>query len=278
MIAVTGAGGQLGTELRAALAGRAARFLTSAELDITNAAACRSALEGVSAVINAAAYTKVDRAEAEEGLAMAVNAEGPRNLAVAARAVGARLVHISTDYVFDGTRREPYTEDDVPNPQTAYGRTKLAGERAVLGELPEALVVRTGWLYAAHGHNFLRTMLRIGAEKAEVRVVNDQTGTPTHAGHLARDLVAMLDSGQGAGLYHYADEGEATWFDFAREIMHAAGLACAVKPIPTSAYPTPAVRPAYSVLDKGRVKSAFGLRLNNWRDDIESCVKAAKAR
>lgn len=276
MILVTGAGGQLGQELKQALRGREALFLGSGELDITDAEACRRAVaeNGVTVIINAAAYTKVDKAEDERERALAVNGQGPLNLARAAHETGARVVQVSTDYVFDGRKRSPYGEDDAPNPLTVYGRSKLAGEDAVLDHAPRAWVVRTGWLYSAHGHNFMKTMLRLGREKSEISVVDDQRGTPTHAAHLARALAQMPDVPGESGIFHYADEGEASWYDFATRIMQIAGLPCRVNPIATSAYPTPALRPAYSVLDKARVKSAFRVETNDWQDGVAACVKA----
>lgn len=281
MILVTGAGGQLGQELRVALAGRPALFVTSAELDITDADACKRLVadNGITTILNAAAYTKVDKAEQEEELAFAVNAAGAMNLAVAAKETGAFVVHVSTDYVFDGTKNRPYAETDIPNPRTVYGRSKLAGEEAVMKQAPAAIVLRTGWLYSAHGANFMKTMLRLGAERSELGVVADQTGTPTHAGHLARDVALIVDKRHQnadfkniSGIFHYADDGAATWYDFAVNIMREAGLNCKVRPITTEAYPTPAVRPAYSVLDKSKVKSHFKLDINHWQDDLASCI------
>jgi len=280
MILVTGAAGQLGQALQHALAGRAVVYKTSAELDITDAEACRRlvAEQGISLILNAAAYTKVDKAESEHDLAFAVNREGALNLARAAQETGAKVVHISTDYVFDGSLERPYVETDLPNPQTVYGRSKLAGEDAVLEHAPAAVVLRTGWVYSAYGNNFMKTMLRLGAERESLGVVDDQTGTPTLADSLARDMVRIGDElvarGEMRELFHYAGEGETTWCGFARAIMRQAGLACEVTAITTTDYPTDAVRPVYSVLDKTKVKSHFGLQINDWRDDLTSCLTA----
>lgn len=279
MILVTGAGGQLGQALREVLAGRDVMYRASAELDITDAEACRRLVgeNGVSVILNAAAYTKVDKAESEQEQAFAVNRDGAGNLAKAAQETGALVVHVSTDYVFDGRLDRPYAETDVANPQTIYGRSKLAGEGLVLEHAPAAVVLRTGWVYSAYGANFLKTMLRLGAERESLGVVADQTGTPTLADHLARDMVKVMDMlavGHGGirEIFHYADDGVATWYDFASTIMRTAGLGCEVKPITTADYPTAAARPAYSVLDKSKVKSHFGLEINQWQDDLASCI------
>lgn len=283
MILVTGAGGQLGHALRATLGERPALYRSSAELDITDVEACRRfvAEQGISVILNAAAYTKVDKAESEHELAFAVNRDGAKNLAMAAQETGARLVHVSTDYVFDGRADRPYVETDKPNPQTVYGRSKLAGEDAVLEHAPRAVVVRTGWVYSAYGTNFLKTMLRLGAERENLGVVNDQTGTPTLADQLAADMVRIADQCVGhdeimGGVFHYAGEGHATWFEFASSIMKEAGLNCEIKGIGTADYPTAAVRPVYSVLDKTKVKSHFGLQINQWQDDLTACLSALK--
>lgn len=280
MILVTGAAGQLGQALRGALAGREAMYRSSAELDITDAEACRKlvAEQGIKLILNAAAYTKVDKAESDEELAFKVNRDGAANLARAAAEVGAALVHVSTDYVFDGkARQEPYTEADSPNPQTVYGRSKLAGEQAVQEILPEAVILRTGWVYSAYGHNFLNTMLRLGAERDSLSVVDDQVGTPTLADSLARDMVTVADGlakGKAGGLYHYAGLGQTTWCGFAREIMRSAGLACEVKAITTAEYPTPAARPAYSVLDTTAFRRHWEIELNQWQEELSSCLTA----
>ncbi|RYG62352.1 MAG: dTDP-4-dehydrorhamnose reductase [Alphaproteobacteria bacterium] len=283
MILVTGAGGQLGHALRATLGERPALYRSSAELDITDVEACRRfiAEQGISVILNAAAYTKVDKAESEQDLAFAVNRDGARNLALAAQEAGARLVHVSTDYVFDGLADQPYVETDKPNPQTVYGRSKLAGEDAVLEHAPHAVVLRTGWVYSTYGSNFLNTMLRLGAERENLGVVSDQTGTPTLASRLAADIVRIADQcverdDVKGGIFHYAGGGQATWFEFARSIMAEAGLNCEVKGISTADYPTAAVRPAYSVLDKTKVKSHFGLQINQWQDDLTACLSALK--
>ncbi|TKW61203.1 MAG: dTDP-4-dehydrorhamnose reductase [Blastochloris viridis] len=278
MILVTGAGGQLGQALQPVLAGRAVVYKTSAELDITDAEACRKLVadQGISLILNAAAYTKVDKAESEHDLAFAVNREGALNLARAAHETGAKVVHISTDYVFDGSLDRPYVETDLPNPQTVYGRSKLAGEDAVLEHAPAAAVLRTGWLYSGYGHNFMKTMLRLGVERESLNVVDDQTGTPTLADSLARAMVRigdeLLHGGEMRELFHYAGGGETTWCGFARAIMEQAALPCEIKAITTDEYPTAAVRPAYSVLDTTKLKSHFGLPINHWRDELTSCL------
>lgn len=229
-------------------------------------------------VLNAAAYTAVDKAESEEEAALAVNGTAVGLLADAARAIGARFVHVSTDFVFDGRAGIPYAPDAAPNPLSAYGRTKLAGELAA-GE--GALIMRTAWVYAPQGNNFVRTMLRLMAERPEVRVVADQIGTPTYAPGLAAALWAMTAAG-ARGVHHYTDSGAASWYDFAVAIQEEAlaiGLlqaAVPVIPIPTSAYPTPATRPHYSVLDKASTFAILGQPTPHWRANLRTMLNEIK--
>ena len=251
---ITGAGGMLGTNLVAALAsrGEAVTGMDRAGLDVTDAAAVTDAIArcrpGV--VVNCAAWTAVDDAEASEEQALAVNAGGAANLAAACAGVGARLVQVSTDYVFAGDAGRPYAEDDVPAPRTAYGRTKLAGEQAVLGRLPGAgYVVRTAWLYGAHGPSFVRTMIKLEGQRPAVDVVDDQQGQPTWTADVARQIIALVHSAAAPGVYHATSSGQTTWFGLAREIFGLLGADPArVRPIPSSALSRPAPRPACSVL------------------------------
>ena len=223
-------------------AGDRAVALTRHELDVTDRAAAAEALAGAT-VINCAAYTDVDGAESDPETAHAVNADGARNVAEAA----ARVVYVSTDYVFDGTKASPYLESDAVNPLSAYGRSKLAGERATLTASPHSVIVRTAWLFGAGGPNFVTTMLRLGEERDEVRVVDDQVGCPTFTGHLADALVALAD-GHGHGFLHVAGAGSCSWFEFARAIFDRAGMDVDVRPCTTDEFPRPAPRPANSVL------------------------------
>lgn len=275
---IVGGGGQLGRALAAtAPAGLEVTSLDSAALDIADAAAVAHAVASMrpALILNAAAYTAVDRAESEEARAHAVNADGVAHLAAAAQTVDARLLHVSTDFVFDGRSAAPYACDAAPNPLSAYGRTKLAGER-LAG--PDALIVRTAWVYAATGRSFLTTMLRLMRERPEIRVVADQIGTPTHATGLARALWRLADIG-AMGLHHYTDAGVASWYDFAvaiREEALAMGLleqAAAVVPITTAEYPTPAVRPACAVLDKGATWALLGGAAPHWREGLRETMR-----
>ncbi|WP_432973307.1 dTDP-4-dehydrorhamnose reductase [Dactylosporangium sp. CA-233914] len=257
---VTGAGGQLGHDLRAVLtaAGRDVTAATRAELDVTDPAKVRDLVEGHDVVLNAAAWTDVDGAEADEAGATAVNGTAVAALAAACAAAGARMVHVSTDYVFAGDASEPYTEDAPTAPINAYGRSKLAGERAVLETLPgTGYVVRTAWLYGAHGGNFVRTMLRLARERDFVEVVDDQVGQPTWSRDLAERLVALADAGAPAGVYHGTASGQTSWHGLAQAVFAAAGHDPArVRRTTSAAYVRPAKRPSYSVLGHGRWAAA----------------------
>ncbi|MFO1261038.1 MAG: dTDP-4-dehydrorhamnose reductase [Sphingomonadaceae bacterium] len=278
---ITGANGQLGWSLQQTAPAGAELICTDvAELDICDAAAVDAfvAQHKPDLILNAAAYTAVDKAESEEALALRINAEAVANLAAAARSHNARLVHVSTDFVFDGVSGVPYAPDAVPAPVSAYGRTKLAGEQAAG---TSALIVRTAWVYAPKGHNFVRTMLRLMAERDEVRVVADQIGTPTYAPDLAAALWALAEKGV-TGIHHYTDSGAASWYDFAVAIQEeglAAGLlnrAVPVIPIATSDYPTPATRPHYSVLDKASTFAALGGPAPHWRTNLRKMLQEIK--
>lgn len=272
---ITGADGQLGRSLRAlGEAGHELIFTDVAQLDISDAAAVGRAVSEVDFVVNCAAYTAVDRAESEPELAEKINVLGVRNLAEACAAHDKTLLHISTDYVFDGRSATPYKEDDPPVPLGVYGRTKLAGEQAVRAAGCRGAIVRTAWLYSEYGHNFLRTMLRLGASQQEIRVVSDQLGTPTYAGDLAAAILRVLpDAANKKGeIYHYSDRGQTSWSGFAAEIMRVAGLTATIVPIPTAEYPTPAARPAYSLLDKSKIMRDFGLKIPVWEESLKRCI------
>lgn len=279
---IVGSKGQLGRGLQAtAPAGVAIVAHDVDTLDITDAAAVTALaeVERPELIFNAAAYTAVDKAESEEEQALAINATAVGHLAGAARACGARLVHVSTDFVFDGTSGIPYAPDATPSPVSAYGRTKLAGERLAGAD---ALIVRTAWVYAPTGGNFVRTMLRLMGERPEVRVVADQIGTPTYAPGLAAALWTLAAKGV-TGFHHYTDAGAASWYDFAVAIQEealAAGLlerAVPVIPIATADYPTPARRPHYSVLDKTSTFAALGAPTPHWRDNLRLMIATIKA-
>lgn len=279
-ILVTGADGQLGNSLRK-LSGEYPCynfiFTDYQDLDITsedNIADYFSRHE-VNYVINCAAYTAVDRAESDEMKAAELNSKAPALLVKAAERYGAILVHISTDYVFNGESTSPITEGEPTMPVGVYGRTKLDGETSVL-KYNKGIVIRTSWLYSEYGANFVKTMQRLGAERDELGVVCDQVGTPTYAGDLARMIMIVIERGDSYGLYHFSNEGSCSWYDFATEIMVLSDLKCTVKPITTEMYPTPAKRPKYSILDKSKIKSTFNCEISNWRDSLEKMICGMK--
>lgn len=271
-------GGQLAWDLmQTAPAGVHVSMVARGELDITLARACERVFQDQrpDAVINAAAYTAVDKAESEREAAFAVNEQGVANLALACQSVGARLFHISTDFVFDGEANRPYSPKDTPNPLSVYGASKLAGEAVLQNQMPEAVVVRTSWLYSRNGGNFVKTMLRLMAEKPELNVVVDQLGTPTWAAGLAGALWSVVEKEVPGGIYHWSDAGVASWYDFAVSIQDIAlessilSEAIPVRPIPSSEFPTPARRPAYSVLDTRSTEAAFGVEAVHWRRQLK---------
>jgi dTDP-4-dehydrorhamnose reductase len=280
---VLGCKGQLGTALADSVPDTIDLLgMDLPELDITDAgavlAACRLSTPDV--IVNAAAYTAVDRAESEAETAMAVNADGPRNIAIAAKDVGARLIHISTDFVFDGEATVPYVADAATNSQSVYGRTKREGEKAVLEVMPtRAVVIRTAWLYSKTGSNFVKTMLRLMAERDELGVVADQTGTPTWADSLAGAVWAFVRIPSLAGIYHWTDGGQSSWHEFAVAIQEEAiALGLLNKAIPISAiganeYPTPAARPQYSVLDCSATREALNLHPAQWRVNLQRMLQ-----
>ena len=280
-ILVTGANGQLGREMQrlSAVSPNNYLFTDVAELDITDAGAVRQAVgqNAVEVIVNCAAYTNVERAEEDEAAAERLNCEAVKNLAEAAAAAGATLIHVSTDYVFDGTAHCPYAEEAATSPLGAYGRTKLAGEKAVEASGCKYLIFRTAWLYSEYGNNFLKTMLRLTGEKEHMNVVFDQVGTPTYAGDLAMTIFSIIEGGYFAGnegLYHFTNEGVCSWYDFAVEIAAAVGHdKCRIMPCHTSEFPTKASRPAYSVLDKTKVKTTFGVEIPHWRESMLYCLK-----
>lgn len=283
-VLVTGAFGQLGTELRLLTEGQPDFIFTDLrsdgpvrKLDICDRRAVDQMLAGedIGAVINCAAYTNVNAAENETGLCNFINATGPGVLARAALRHGAALVHISTEYVFDGRKASGYRETDRRHPLSAYGRSKRDGEDAVRRSGCRGLIIRTSWLYSPFGNNFVKTMLRLGAEKPELGVVCDQVGSPTYARDLAETILALLPQiGQRHGeIYHFTNDGVCSWADFAATIMREAGLPCRIRPITTAEYPSPAVRPAHSTMSKAKIVRDFGIQLRPWEDSLRDCLK-----
>ncbi len=279
-ILVTGAGGQLGMALQ-----KLSRTMPNAhfifcgrkDLDITQMEEVERYFEefDIGAVINSAAYTKVDKAESERTLAYKVNRDGVENLAKACAKADAWLLHISTDFVFNGTHNVPYKESDFTQPLGAYGETKLEGEEAAVQNHHKSIIVRTSWLYSTTGQNFVKTMLRLGKERDGLRVVYDQVGCPTFAEDLAVTLLQMLqqpDKLQGCEIYHFSNKGVASWYDFAVAIMQLAKIKCQIDPIESKDYPTPAERPNYSVLDTQKIRQKFGVEIPYWRDSLENCL------
>lgn len=280
-ILVTGAKGQLGCEMQrlGAVSPNSYIFTDVEELDITNADIVMQAVKewGVTAIVNCAAYTNVDKAESDEAAAELVNSTAVKNLAVAMKEVGGTLFHVSTDYVFGCDGNTPRTEDMPLNPLGVYGRTKLHGEQAIAEVGCKALIFRTAWLYSEFGNNFLKTMLRLTAEKEQLNVVFDQVGTPTYAGDLALAIFSIIEAGVyegNEGIYHFSNEGVCSWYDFAVEIANTAGnTACRINPCHSSEFPSPVTRPSYSVLDKTKIKKAFDIDIPHWRDSMIYCIK-----
>lgn len=280
-ILVTGANGQLGNEMRVISKSHSQHkwfFTDVAELDITNRSAITDfvRLENIDTIVNCAAYTNVDRAEEDEQTAYLLNALAAENLAVAAEEAGAMLIHISTDYVFSGKAYLPYRESDTPCPQTAYGRTKLAGEQLILKACPSAVIIRTAWLYSSFGNNFVKTMLRLGAERDSLSVVYDQIGTPTYAADLARAIMTIAENRKPANsnIYHFTNLGVCSWYDFTLEIHRLAGIkTCKVSPILSEQYPQKTPRPHYSVLDKQKIQTDYGIDIPHWTTSLARCIE-----
>ena len=279
-ILLTGHTGQVGWELQRHLAPLGAVIAPErAALDLSRPDSVAAAVSSVrpDVIVNAAAYTAVDRAERDPAACFAVNAESVAALAQQASGLGALLIHYSTDYVFDGAQRTPYLETDPTAPINAYGRSKLAGEQEIIRSGCRHLILRTSWVYAMRGSNFVLTILKLARERPQLRVVNDQVGAPTWARDVAAATLAAVDrSAPLEGLYHVAAGGETTWFEFARRILTLSGITIPVVPIPTSGYPTPAARPAYSVLDSGRFEQATGFRIGPWEDRLPQCLAGGR--
>lgn len=281
-ILVTGANGQLGLELQSLVVHFPTlncTFVDRFELDITDqkAVAIFFSKHKFQYCINCAAYTAVDKAEQEKELCYAVNTIGAGNLASACNANNARLIHISSDYVYHNDCNRPLTEQDITTPQGVYAQTKLAGDELVMQLNPSAIVLRTSWVYSRYGNNFVKTMLRLGAERSELKVVYDQVGAPTHAADLALAITDLILSGKAAkhpGIYNYSNEGVTSWYDFAKTIFELANINCQVHPIESKEYPTPASRPHYSLLNKAKFKTTFGFTIPHWKESLIICLKS----
>lgn len=281
-ILVTGASGQLGSTFKSIASQKQAKdlefvFKSSAELDITDFDAVNKELvsSDYAYCINCAAFTNVDKAEAENDLAYRINVTGARNLAMNCNESSTVLIHISTDFVFDGFLNTPYLEEDIARPIGFYGDTKFKGERAIINNLEEYFILRTSWLYSEHGHNFMKTMLRLGEEKDELSVVYDQVGTPTYALDLANVVLHIIKAHSiEYGVYNYSNEGVGSWYDFAKEIFEQYNIDINLKPIRSEEYPTPAERPKFSVLDKSKIKNTFGIQIPHWKESLTVALKA----
>lgn len=277
VILITGANGQVGNEFRVLSSrypGYHFLFTTREELPIEDepSAALFFDQYNISFCVNCAAYTAVDKAETEQEQAFRINAHAAGNLATLCRQHNARLIHISTDYVFNGNASVPYREDVATDPINVYGASKLAGEQEVLQNDPSAVIIRTSWVYSSFGNNFVKTMLRLIKERESINVVNDQSGCPTYAADLADAIMQIILGGTQPGIYHYSNQGVITWFDFATAIRDLMGSSCVVLPIPASQYPTPAKRPGYSVLDTQKIGDAFGITPPGWRESLQQCL------
>lgn len=291
-ILVTGANGQLGTELRNITAGSRNRYIFSdvislpgvetVNLDITNIEAIRIICESerIDVIVNCAAYTNVDKAEDDTQMAMLINSTAAGNLARVAEERGATLIHISTDYVFNGRTAIPYKEDHPTAPLGVYGSTKLAGEKEIEKSGCRWIILRTAWLYSPYGRNFVKTMRQLTAERDSLKVVFDQVGTPTYARDLASLIATIIDRGMldRTGIYHFSNEGAISWYDFAKAICELCGNTCDIKPCHTGEYPTKAVRPHFSVFDKTKVKETFGIAIPYWKDSLKDCIDRLQQR
>ncbi len=277
-ILITGCNGQLGSELRTLQAEYPEHEFINTdveELDITDQEKVEQFIDTheIDGVVNCAAYTAVDRAENDKEACTSLNTVAPALLATAIERRGGWMIHISTDYVFNGKSYRPYREDDTPSPDSVYGSTKLASEFGVTKFCRRSIVIRTGWLYSSFGKNFVKTMLRLGREKSSLGVIFDQVGTPTYAHDLAKAIMSIIQKGIQPGIYHFSNEGVTSWYDFALTIHRLAGIeGCQVNPLHTEEYPTPAHRPHYSVLDKTKIKKVYALQIPHWEDSLRHCI------
>lgn len=280
VVLVTGANGQLGQAIQS-IAGNFPAidfvFCSSSELNITDKSNCETIFEKYKPqfCINAAAYTAVDKAESEPEKAYAINVTGAQNLAAVCKLNNTTLLHVSTDFVFDGLATQPYSEEAIPNPTGVYGVTKLQGEQAIESTWEKYFIIRTSWVYSQFANNFMKTMLRLASERDSLSVVSDQIGTPTNALDLAECILNIitfdfrLSTFDCYGIYNFSNEGQCSWYDFAKEIFKVYNISINLQPIPTTAYPTPAKRPAYSVLDKSKIKQVFSVEIKSWQDSLK---------
>ncbi len=285
-ILVTGSNGQMGKELQSLSSlfhNFNFIFVDVAELDITDQSAVENFFDQhkFHFCINCAAFTAVDKAEAEADLAYAVNVEGVKNLALACLKYQTQFIHLSTDYVYHNKQNTPFKENDPTNPQSVYASTKLAGDKIAMEILPSSMIIRTSWVYSSYGHNFVKTMLRLGRERDELHIIFDQIGTPTYAHDLALAILTIIkkvadreiDISVLSGVFHYSNEGVTSWYDFAKAIFRISGINCEIKAIETKDYPTPAKRPPFSLLNKGKFKTVFNLNIPHWEDSLANCMK-----
>ncbi len=279
LIIVTGANGQLGLTIKdisEQYPDYRFRFFSKEELPVDQVATVQDIFRELkpSFCINCAAYTAVDLAETNRETAFRINAEAAGHLAAACKSTDTRFIHISTDYVFDGNTNKPYKENDSIDPVNLYGASKAGGEQLALTNNPDSIIIRTSWVYSRHGKNFVKTMLHLMGSRDEIKVVADQTGAPTYAGDLAAAIMKIITQGADKpGIYHYSNKGSTTWYEFASAIREIAGKQCRIQPIPSSDYPTPARRPAFSLLDTGKIESTYGITIPGWRDSLEKCMK-----
>ena len=281
VVLVTGANGQLGQAIQFIAPNYPVIkfiFCDSKILDITNQIDCKEVFYKTKPnyCVNTAAYTAVDKAESEPDKAKLINVEGAKNIAEACKEFDTKLIHISTDFVFDGSKNTPYKEIDLPNPKGVYGQTKLDGEKVIQKVFSNYFIIRTSWVYSQFGNNFMKTMLRLASEREAISVVNDQIGTPTNAVDLAEAIVQIIltDNKQPTtkiyGIYHFSNEGQCSWYDFAKEIFRVNKISINLQPIRTTSYPTPAERPKYSVLDKSKIKRVFGIEVKDWKERLQT--------
>jgi dTDP-4-dehydrorhamnose reductase len=273
MFLITGANGQLGLSLKKLLKADQAYFCSHQDLDITNAIEPKKFAK-VSAIINCAAYTNVEKAEDELELAFKINGKALKHLTDLSNNLKIPLIHISTDYVFDGTKNSPYLTSDKTNPLSAYGKSKLLGEEIFIKEAKCGLLIRTSWVYSEFGNNFVKTMLRLGKERAELSVVNDQWGSPTYATDLALTILQILNNEiRGVEIEHFSNSGAITWFDFAQAIMQEANLSCQIRSISSEEYKSKVKRPSYAVLDKKSIEEKYQIKLKDWKESLKTCLK-----
>ncbi|MBK3518455.1 dTDP-4-dehydrorhamnose reductase [Carboxylicivirga marina] len=286
-ILIIGSEGQLGLEIKKqckVLNKVNFTFTSLQSLDVTNTQQLVDTIKSKNFdyIVNCTAYTAVDKAEEEVELATKINTSALATIGQSANEIGAKVIHVSTDYVFDGSNHRPYVETDTTNPNSVYGSTKLNGERALLSHNKESMVIRTSWLYSIHGNNFVKTMIRLGNERDELGVIFDQVGTPTYAGDLADIILHIVDADISKvttfepGIYHYSNEGVASWYDFTLAIHQKMNISCRVNPIETKDYPTPAPRPHYSVLNKAKIKQVYNVSIPYWKDSLDKCLLLLK--